>query len=162
MQAVVQRVSRAEVRVDGSVAGAIGPGLLILLGVAQDDGPEDVVWTAEKCASLRIFNDAAGKMNLGLAEAGGDLLVISQFTLLGDCRKGRRPSFIHAAPPEKANELYEAFVAHLRERGCRVETGIFQAMMEVELVNDGPVTLIVDSRRAVGRSDGGEDAHASR
>ncbi|MBU1702756.1 MAG: D-tyrosyl-tRNA(Tyr) deacylase [Candidatus Eisenbacteria bacterium] len=148
MNAVVQRVSRAEVRVDGLITGSIGPGLLILLGVRRDDGPEDVRWTAEKCASLRIFNDSDGKMNLGLAETGGGILVISQFTLLGDCRKGRRPSFVQAAPPDKAKVLYEDFVSHLLGMGFRVETGVFQAMMDVELVNDGPVTLIIDSQAA--------------
>ncbi|MBD3333990.1 MAG: D-tyrosyl-tRNA(Tyr) deacylase [Candidatus Eisenbacteria bacterium] len=152
MIAVVQRVSRAAVRAEGELRGAIGTGFVILLGVARDDGPEDVRWLAEKCAGLRVFNDAQGRMNVGLEEAGGALLVISQFTLLGDCRKGRRPSFIDAAPPEKAAALYGDFVEHLRGMGIRVETGVFQAMMEVELANDGPVTLIVDSRRAVSRA----------
>jgi D-tyrosyl-tRNA(Tyr) deacylase len=152
MIAVVQRVSRAEVRVDGQVCGRIGRGLLILLGVAQDDGPEDVRWLAEKCAGLRIFNDPDGKMNLALADVGGAALVVSQFTLLGDCRKGRRPSFVRAAPPEKAKALYEDFVAHLRSLGVPTETGEFQAMMEVDLVNEGPVTLVVDSRVAVAPS----------
>lgn len=153
MIAVVQRVSRASVKVEGEIRGDIGKGLLILLGVARDDGSEDVRWLAEKCASLRVFNDEQGKMNLGLEEVGGGILVISQFTLLGDCRKGRRPSFIHAAPPDKGNALYEDFVEHLRGMGIQVETGIFQAMMDVELVNDGPVTLAIDSRVGVPRRE---------
>lgn len=113
--------------------------------MAEGDEDEDAAWLAAKCASLRIFGDAEGKMNLGLEDVGGEMLVVSQFTLLGDCRKGRRPSFVHAAPPEEGNRLYESFVAELRGRGIRVETGVFQAMMEVELVNEGPVTLLVDS-----------------
>lgn len=145
MLAVVQRVSHASVRVDGCTTGEIGPGLLILLGVRRGDDEADAAWLAAKCAGLRIFPDAEGKMNLGLEEAGGGLLVVSQFTLLGDCAKGRRPSFSHAAPPEEANRLYERFCAEARGLGLRVETGVFQAMMEVELVNDGPVTLLVDS-----------------
>ncbi len=145
MIAVVQRVSRAEVRVDGRVTGRIGTGLLVLLGVGRADDDSDAAWTAAKCASLRIFRDADGKMNLGLDEVGGSMLVVSQFTLLGDCAKGRRPSFIDAASPEEANRLYERFVAEVRASGISVETGIFQAMMDVELVNDGPVTLLVDS-----------------
>jgi D-tyrosyl-tRNA(Tyr) deacylase len=143
--AVVQRVSRATVRVNGRVTGEIGAGLLVLLGVRQGDGDADAGWLAAKIASLRIFPDAEGKMNRGLDEAGGAMLVVSQFTLLGDCVKGRRPSFTHAAPPEVANRLYERFCSAVRELGVRVETGVFQAMMEVELVNDGPVTLLVDS-----------------
>lgn len=159
MIAVVQRVSRASVAVDGEIRGSIGGGLLILLGVARDDGPEDVRWLAEKCATLRIFNDDQGKMNRALEDVGGSLLVISQFTLLGDCRKGRRPSFIHAAGPEKGKALYEDFVAHLRGMGLHVETGVFQAMMDVELTNAGPVTLTIDSRSAVPRT-GDESATA--
>ena len=145
MLAVVQRVSRAEVRVAGKVEGSIGRGLLILLGVKRGDDEKDAAWMAAKCASLRIFNDAEGKMNLGLEEAGGSMLVVSQFTLLGDCVKGRRPSFIDAAAPEEANRLYLHFVDAVRGLGVPVETGIFQAMMEVELVNDGPVTIWIDS-----------------
>jgi D-tyrosyl-tRNA(Tyr) deacylase len=133
------------VRVDRRVTGEIGVGLLVLLGVRQGDGDEDAAWLAAKTASLRIFPDGEGKMNRGLAEAGGAMLVVSQFTLLGDCAKGRRPSFTHAAPPEEADRLYERFCAAARGLGVRVETGVFQTMMEVELVNDGPVTLIVDS-----------------
>jgi D-tyrosyl-tRNA(Tyr) deacylase len=143
--AVVQRVSRAAVRVDGRVTGEIGAGLLVLLGVRQGDGDADAAWLAAKITSLRIFPDEEGKMNRGLDEVAGTMLVVSQFTLLGDCVKGRRPSFTRAAPPEEANRLYERFCSAVRELGVRVETGVFQAMMEVELVNDGPVTLLVDS-----------------
>jgi D-tyrosyl-tRNA(Tyr) deacylase len=153
MIAVVQRVSRASVSAGGSVRGSIGRGLVILLGVARGDGPGEAVWLADKCASLRIFNDAGGLMNVGLRDVGGGLLVISQFTLLGDCRKGRRPSFVDAAPPETAGALYEAFVARLREMGHPVETGVFQAMMDVELVNDGPVTLIVETQGTRGGAE---------
>lgn len=145
MLAVVQRVTRARVRVGEEVSGEIGPGLLVLLGVKQGDDEQDAAWMAGKCAGLRIFRDAEGKMNLGLEETGGSMLVVSQFTLLGDCVKGRRPSFIEAAPPEEANRLYGLFVAEVRRLGIGVETGVFQAMMEVELVNDGPVTLLLDS-----------------
>jgi D-tyrosyl-tRNA(Tyr) deacylase len=145
MLAVVQRVARACVRVDGEVSGEIGPGLLVLLGVRRGDEDADAAWLAAKCASLRIFPDEERKMNRGLDEAGGAMLVVSQFTLLGDCVKGRRPSFTDAAAPEEGKRLYERFCAEARGLGVRVATGIFQAMMEVELVNDGPVTLIVDS-----------------
>ena len=145
MIAVVQRVSRAEVRVDGRTTGQIGLGLLVLLGVGREDDETDAAWTAAKCASLRIFRDAEGKMNLGLEEVGGAMLVVSQFTLLGDCVKGRRPSFVGAAPPDVADRLYRRFVHEVRSLGVVVETGIFQAMMDVELVNDGPVTILLDS-----------------
>ena len=147
MRAVVQRVTRAEVRVGGEVTGAIGPGLLVLLGVARDDGEADARAMADKLAGLRIFEDAAGKMNLAAADVGGALLVVSQFTLLGDARKGNRPSFIDAAGPEEGSALYERFCALLRERGLEVATGVFRASMEVELVNEGPVTILLDSRR---------------
>ena len=147
MRAVLQRVTRASVRVGGETVGEIGPGLLVLLGVARDDGEEDAAYLAEKVLGLRVFEDAEGRMNLSLAEAGGALLAVSQFTLYGDVRKGRRPSWFDAAPPELARPLYERFVAEARARGARVETGSFQAMMEVELVNDGPVTLLLDSRK---------------
>jgi D-tyrosyl-tRNA(Tyr) deacylase len=145
MLAVVQRVSRASVRVDGAVTGAIGTGLLVLLGVHQSDDEADAAWLAAKCAGLRVFPDDERRMNRSLDEAGGAMLVVSQFTLLGDCVKGRRPSFSDAAPPAEANRLYERFCAEVRALGLRVETGVFQAMMEVDLVNDGPVTLLVDS-----------------
>ncbi|HWP36957.1 MAG TPA: D-aminoacyl-tRNA deacylase [Gemmatimonadales bacterium] len=144
MKAVIQRVSRASVSVDGRVTGSIGTGLLVLLGIASGDGPEQVAWMADKVAGLRVFPDDQGKMNRDLAAVGGRVLVVSQFTLYGDISRGRRPSFIGAAPPETAIPLYEAFVTALRERGVGVETGEFGAMMQVELVNDGPVTLILE------------------
>jgi D-aminoacyl-tRNA deacylase len=147
MRAVVQRVSRGEVRVDGAVVGAVGKGLVVLLGVARGDGEADARALADKVAGLRVFEDAAGKMNLALAEVGGGLLVVSQFTLLGDARKGNRPSFTEAAGPEEGNALYQRFCALLRERGLPLATGTFRAAMEVELVNDGPVTILLDSRR---------------
>ena len=141
MRVLVQRVSRAEVRVQGAVRGRIAGGLLLLVGFGAADGEEQLAWMAEKIAGLRIFGDADGKMNRSVEEVGGGLLVISQFTLYGDARKGRRPSFIEAAQPPVAIPLYERFVQLLRARGLPVETGEFGAMMEVELVNDGPVTL---------------------
>lgn len=147
MRAVVQRVSRARVEVDGATVGEIGPGLLVLLGIAKNDARTDAEFLAEKILGLRIFSDDAGKMNRSLAETGGSLLIVSQFTLYGDARKGRRPSFDLAAPPEQARTLYEDFVLVARRSGLKVETGIFQAMMAVSLVNDGPVTLIVESVR---------------
>jgi D-aminoacyl-tRNA deacylase len=147
MRAVVQRVSRARVEVDGAVVGEIGAGLLVLLGVAKNDASADAEFLAEKILGLRIFSDDAGKMNRSLAETGGSLLIVSQFTLYGDVRKGRRPSFDLAAPPEQARALYEDFVAVARRSGLKVETGVFQAMMDVSLVNEGPVTLIVESVR---------------
>jgi D-tyrosyl-tRNA(Tyr) deacylase len=148
MRMVVQRVARAAVRVGGEVTGSIGRGLLVFLGVAAGDGEEAARWLAEKAASLRIFEDEAGKMNRAVAEVGGGVLVVSQFTLLGDARKGNRPSFTDAAPPEAANALYERFCAALREKGVPVATGVFRAQMQVELVNDGPVTILLDSTRA--------------
>jgi len=142
---VLQRVSRAEVRVDGEVTGHIGRGHVLLVGFGHGDGEPQLEWMADKVLGLRVFADADGKMNLGLEEAGGDLLVVSQFTLYGDTSKGRRPSFVGAAAPEEAEALYERFVAVLRNRTTRaVETGVFGAMMDVELVNDGPVTLILE------------------
>ncbi len=146
MRAVVQRVTESSVTVEGQVVGAIGPGLLVLLGVAQDDTGQDADYLAEKIVQLRIFEDEAGKMNRSLLESGGALLVVSQFTLLGDCRKGRRPSFASAAPPETAETLYQRFAAQVRAKGVTVATGQFRAMMKVALINDGPVTLIVESR----------------
>lgn len=147
MRAVVQRVSRASVTVNEEVVGQIGPGLLVLIGVADGDTEADSLWLAGKIAGLRIFEDAEGLMNLDVGETGGSVLAVSQFTLLGDCRKGRRPGFSAAARPEAADVLYEHCVAQLRERGLTIETGRFQQHMEVELVNDGPVTLLLDSRR---------------
>jgi D-aminoacyl-tRNA deacylase len=145
MRACIQRVSEARVTVDGSATGEIGRGLVVLLGVGQQDGEGEVDFLAEKIVGLRIFEDDAGKMNRSLAEVGGAMLVVSQFTLYGDARKGRRPSFIDAAPPELAERLYEAFVARVRSLGVRVETGVFRAHMLVSLVNDGPVTLWLDT-----------------
>jgi D-tyrosyl-tRNA(Tyr) deacylase len=147
MRAVLQRVTRASVRVGGETAGEIGAGLLVLLGVARDDAEEDARYLAEKVLNLRVFDDAEGRMNLSVSESGGSLLVVSQFTLYGDVRRGRRPSWSEAAPPEAARRLYEFFVAEARRRGARVETGSFRSMMEVELVNDGPVTILLDSRK---------------
>jgi len=145
VRVVLQRVSSASVTVDGTVAGAIGPGLLLLVGFTAGDGEDALSWMADKVLGLRIFPDEAGLMNLGLGEVGGDLLVVSQFTLYGDTRKGRRPSFVDAAPPEEAIPLYERFVALLRERAPgKVETGVFGAHMDVALVNDGPVTLVLE------------------
>ena len=145
MRVVLQRVSRAEVRIGGRTAGRIGRGFLLLVGLRADDTEEKLRWMADKVVGLRLFPDAEGKMNLGLEDVGGGLLVVSQFTLYGDARKGRRPSFIEAAPPDVAISLYERFVQLLRERAPGpVETGEFGAMMEVELVNDGPVTLILE------------------
>ncbi len=147
MRAVVQRVARAEVRVEGRVTGAVGKGLLVLLGVAQGDGEAEARFLADKVAGLRVFEDEAGKMNRALAEVGGGVLVVSQFTLLGDLRRGNRPSFTAAAAPEDANRLYERFCAMLREKGLPVAQGVFRAHMDVELLNDGPVTLLLDSSR---------------
>jgi len=141
MRVLLQRVSRAEVRVEGRVTGAIGRGFLLLVGLTHTDTEAQLAWMAEKVSGLRLFGDAEGKMNLALDDVGGAVLVVSQFTLYGDAQKGRRPSFIDAARPEQAIPLYERFVAMLRERGLHVETGEFGAMMDVELVNDGPVTL---------------------
>jgi D-tyrosyl-tRNA(Tyr) deacylase len=147
MRAVVQRVSRAEVRVDGAVVGRVGRGLLVLVGAADDDADADVAYLADKVVGLRIFADENGQMNKSVAEVGGGLLVVSQFTLYGDCRKGRRPSFVKAMAPGPAEQLYEKFVAAVRASGVPVETGRFRAMMDVELINDGPVTLLVDSKK---------------
>jgi D-aminoacyl-tRNA deacylase len=148
MRAVVQRVSRAEVSVGEEVVGKIGPGLLVLLGVGKTDTKADAEYLAAKTTGLRIFEDENGKMNLSLAETHGAVLAVSQFTLYGDARKGKRPSFDEAAPPELARELYEYFIAKIREVGIPCETGRFQAMMQVEFVNDGPVTILLDSARA--------------
>lgn len=148
MRAVVQRVSHASVTVEQKIVGQIKNGFLILLGVAADDCQDDVIWLAGKIASLRVFEDDQGRMNLDLQQVGGAALVVSQFTLLGDCRKGRRPSFVAAARPELANQLYQSFVAELRGLNIPVETGTFQAQMQVGLVNEGPVTLMLDSRKS--------------
>jgi len=144
VRVVLQRVSRAAVRIDGQTVGAIGRGFVVLVGFAPPDGESALAWMADKISGLRVFADAEGKMNLPLAEVGGALLVVSQFTLYGDASKGRRPSFIDAAPPAQAETFYDRFVTMLRERSLPVETGRFGAMMEVELVNDGPVTLILE------------------
>jgi D-tyrosyl-tRNA(Tyr) deacylase len=146
MRIVVQRSKRAHVEVEGLTVGSIEFGLVLLVGVTHEDTEQDARYAAEKIAGLRIFEDETGKMNLSVVEAGGDILSVSQFTLYGDCRKGRRPNFMAAARPEQALPLYERFNEHLRELGLKVETGTFGAMMEVMLINDGPVTLIVDSR----------------
>jgi len=144
---VIQRVSRARVVVEGRETGAIGAGMLVLLGVGKEDTPADAAYLAEKAAHLRIFEDENGKMNRSLLDARGAALVVSQFTLYGDARGQRRPSFLEAAPPELASALYEEFVKHLRSLGVPVETGIFRAHMEIELVNDGPVTILLDSAK---------------
>jgi D-aminoacyl-tRNA deacylase len=148
MRAVLQRVSSARVRVDEAIVGEIGRGLLVLLGVARGDTNADAAAIAAKITTLRVFDDAAGKMNLAVGDVQGSVLLVSQFTLLGDCRGGRRPSYIEAAAPEAANGLYEAVVAGVRQAGIAVATGVFRAHMAVELVNDGPVTLLVDSTKA--------------
>ena len=148
MRAVVQRVSHAKVTVNGEITGEIGLGLLVLLGVGTADTRIDADYLAEKIIGLRVFEDSAGKMNLSVADAGGALLVVSQFTLFGDVRRGKRPSFAAAAPPQQARELYEYFVEKIRAAGLRCETGRFQEMMRVELVNEGPVTILLDSGKA--------------
>jgi D-tyrosyl-tRNA(Tyr) deacylase len=145
MRILIQRVSRAEVRVDDKVEGRIGYGAVVLIGVAASDEPKDADYLAEKLVHLRFFSDRNGKMNLSATDVGAGLLLISQFTLYGDCRKGRRPGFDATAPPERARELYEYFVEKVRQSGLPVQTGVFQAHMQVELTNDGPVTLILDS-----------------
>ncbi len=146
MRLVIQRVTQASVTVSGEIVGQIGRGMMILLGVAKEDTVADVVFLVQKVADLRIFDDAAGKMNLSIRESGGEFLVVSQFTLLGDCAKGRRPSFDAAADPQKGEALYNEFVNQLRASGHSVATGRFRAMMDVALVNDGPVTLVLESK----------------
>ena len=148
MRAVVQRVSRAQVAVNGEITGEIGLGLLVLLGVGRDDTEADAIYLSEKIAGLRILEDDQGKMNRSVQDAGGSVLAVSQFTLYGDVRRGNRPSFDAAAPPEKARQLYEFFVEQIRAAGLRCETGRFQERMKVELVNEGPVTILLDSRKA--------------
>lgn len=146
MRAVIQRVSEARVVVDEKVVGVIGEGLLILLGVKTGDQTSDIPWLADKCINLRIFDNDEGKFHHSLLEVGGEVLVVSQFTLYGDCRRGRRPGFTDAAEPALADELYQKFVQYLKDKGLKVETGIFAAKMSVQLVNEGPVTMIIDSR----------------
>ena len=145
MRLLIQRVTRAEVRVEGNIEGQIGPGIVTLIGIAAADTQKDADYLADKLVNLRIFSDSAGKMNLSALDSGAGLLLISQFTLYGDCRKGRRPGFDAAAPPERARELYLYFVERVRQSGLVTQTGVFQAHMEVELVNDGPVTFLLES-----------------
>ena len=146
MRAVIQRVKSAAVNVEGRVTGKIGQGLLVLLGVGKGDGEKDIAYMVSKLPDLRIFEDASGKFNLSLREIRGEMLMVSQFTLYGDCRKGRRPSFTDAEEPAEAKRLYEQLIIKIREQGVTVETGEFQAKMEVHLINDGPVTILLDSR----------------
>ncbi len=145
MRAVVQRVTGAKVSVDGQLKGEIGQGLLVLLAAADSDGPDQVRWMADKLSGLRIFADSQGKMNLDIKQIDGEMLIVSQFTLYGDCRKGKRPSFTGSARPEEAEKIYEMFIEAVTKKGIPVRCGVFGAMMEVELINDGPVTLIVDT-----------------
>jgi len=147
MRSVVQRVNYASVKVDGEIIGKIEKGLLVLLGVCDEDTEKDMIYMADKITGLRIFEDEDEKMNLSVEDIGGELLVVSQFTLFGDCRKGKRPSFSSAGRPDYANEMYEKFVAYLKEKGFKTETGKFGADMKVELLNDGPVTLMIDSKK---------------
>ena len=147
MRSVVQRVKRASVTVKGESVGKISAGLLILLAVGQDDGEDDLAWMVDKLVGLRIFEDEERKMNRSVQDVGGEILVVSQFTLYGDCRSGKRPSFKTAAPPDHAKAMYERVVEVIRSRGIKVETGVFQAEMDVELINDGPVTLLLDSEK---------------
>jgi D-tyrosyl-tRNA(Tyr) deacylase len=147
MRAVVQRVSRAKVAVAGEVIAEIGNGFLVLLGVGKDDSEQDAEWLSEKIATLRVFEDSEGKMNLDISQVDGSMLIVSQFTLYADCRKGRRPGFDQAAPPETAEQLYNYFIEKVKAKGIPVQTGKFQAMMDVELVNQGPVTLLLDSKK---------------
>jgi len=149
MRAVVQRVKRSHVEVDGKITGQINKGLMVLLGISEDDKTEDIDYMIDKIVNLRIFEDDDNKMNLSMLDVGGEILVVSQFTLYGDCRKGRRPSFVRAARPEKAQELYNIFIERLKEKNINVQSGIFQADMTVYIENDGPVTLIVDSEKII-------------
>jgi len=153
MRAVVQRVSSARVLVDGQITGQIGRGLLVLVAIRHDEISRDVGWMAEKIVNLRLFEDASGKMNLSVADVGGGILAVSQFTLYGDCRRGRRPSYSEAAPPAMAQAFYDEFVSNLRESGLLVQEGVFQAQMDVQLTNDGPVTVLLDSPEP--RGEGG-------
>lgn len=147
MRAVIQRVSKAQVKIEEKVKGAIDRGLVVFVGISADDTPKDLQWLAEKIVHLRIFEDDAGKMNRSIADIKGEMLIVSQFTLYGDCRKGRRPGFSRAAPPLVAEPCYRQFVQEVKNRGIQVATGTFQANMQVELVNDGPVTLLLDSEK---------------
>ncbi|MBC8531080.1 D-aminoacyl-tRNA deacylase [Gehongia tenuis] len=147
MRAVIQKVSRAKIVVDGQTVSEIGPGLLALIGIGREDGEKDMAYLADKIPNLRIFEDGEGKLNRSVSDVGGEILLVSQFTLYGNARHGRRPSFIGAAPPEEARPIYERLLAIFRERGIPLKTGIFQAHMEIELVNDGPVTLLLDSKK---------------
>ncbi|MCI5164684.1 MAG: D-tyrosyl-tRNA(Tyr) deacylase [Candidatus Electrothrix sp. GM3_4] len=147
MRAVIQRVTSAQVTVDDRQTGAIGEGLLVLLGVHSDDEQKDITWLADKIVNLRIFEDGDGKMNHSLVDTGGSMLIVSQFTLLADCRKGRRPSWSEAAPPDKARQLYEEFIQAVADTGITTARGKFQAMMEVSLINSGPVTILLDSHK---------------
>ena len=147
MRAVVQRVGRAQVEIDGEISGKIERGLVVLLGISSQDSETDVNWMADKLVHLRIFSDRNDKMNLNLADISGEMLIISQFTLYGDCRKGRRPGFSAAAPPDLAKPLYEGFIENVKQLGIRTASGVFQAEMQVSLVNDGPVTLMLDSKK---------------
>ncbi len=147
MRAVIQRATEASVSVDGNVVGSIGKGMVVFLGVSKDDSEKDVIYVAEKISGLRIFEDSSGRMNLGIEDTGGEILVVSQFTLYGDCRKGRRPSYVRAAGGDFARRLYEFFISELTKRGIPVKTGVFGATMDVHIVNCGPVTLLVDSSR---------------
>ena len=147
MRAVIQRVSSARVVIDDHLTGEIGSGVLLLLGVHKEDTDNDITWLADKAVNLRIFEDSQGKMNLSLLDTGGSMLIVSQFTLLGDCRKGRRPSWSVAAPPDRAKHLYEQFIQEVQKRNVPCATGRFQAMMEVSLVNSGPVTMLIDSHK---------------
>jgi len=149
MRAVIQRVKEAKVEVNGDIIGKIGEGFLVLLGVGKDDTEEDVRYLADKVLGLRIFEDEAGKMNLSITDVKGEILAVSQFTLYGDSRKGRRPSFDEAAPPDVAERLYELFVEEIRKSGIKVETGKFRALMDVHLVNSGPVTILLDSKKLI-------------
>lgn len=147
MRAVVQRVARGSVSVEGNIVGETGPGFVILLGVGRDDGPDDAAYLSGKIANLRVFEDREGKLNCSLLDVGGSVLVVSQFTLYGDCRQGRRPGFSRAAPAEAGRDLYGVFVAGMKDLGVKVATGVFQAHMRVEIINDGPVTLLLDSKK---------------
>ncbi|NLP29280.1 MAG: D-tyrosyl-tRNA(Tyr) deacylase [Clostridia bacterium] len=147
MRAVVQRVITSNVKVQGNIVGEIGRGIMVLLGISKEDTMEDITYIKDKIINLRIFEDSEGKMNLSLVDIGGELLIVSQFTLYGDCRKGRRPNFMEALSGEEANKLYEAFVEQCKKEGLKVKTGVFGANMEVNIVNDGPVTLLIDSKK---------------